>query len=90
MHAKPNLNGNTPGDFRHHGEAILAATKALEAALRDAGECLHGRNYQTVQSVSWRDKAAEDTAAYRLLFQSLEYGPKSFALALLRAGMWED
>jgi len=90
MHAKPNLNGNTPADFKRHGQAILAATKALETALNDAGECLHGRNYQTVQSVDWRDKAAEDAAAYRLLFQGLDRGPKAFALALLRAGLRED
>jgi hypothetical protein len=49
IHARPGLNGNTPADFQKAASALQDAVAQVRAALRNIrGNCLHGRNYQTI------------------------------------------
>ena len=87
MHAKPNLNGNTPADFIKHGKAVLEAAQALRTAVSQAsGDCLHGRNYQTVDT----PRASRDADHMELLtlyrhLETLETWGKRILLAGLKA-----
>lgn len=47
--AKPNLNGNSPEDFKAAAIRINAAAMEVQEALKAAHEVFHGRNYQTVE-----------------------------------------
>lgn len=48
INARPNLNGNTPEDFRAAAMKIHDAAVLLQEAIQDAQYVIHGRNYQTV------------------------------------------
>ncbi len=47
LHARPNLNGDTPETFDDTGYNIRLAAEKMRAALMSARECTHLRNYQT-------------------------------------------
>ena len=47
LHARPNLNGDTPETFSDTGYNIRLAAEKMRAALMSARECIHLRNYQT-------------------------------------------
>ena len=47
VHAKPNLNGDSPETFKANARRVYGAASSLMDALQQArAECLHGRNYQ--------------------------------------------
>lgn len=69
--ARPNRNGDTPETFGQHGRKISNLARSLRTALADArADCLHGRNYQTVdegqppQLMSKRDQDLARVDAY--------------------------
>lgn len=49
IHAAPNLNGNSSGDFLAASRRMLEAAAVLEAAVTSFRmNVVHGRNYQTI------------------------------------------
>ncbi len=53
MNAKPNLNGNTPEDFRNAGARLhdIAITTKEKMGEADLHEITNGRNYQHIEPI---------------------------------------
>lgn len=83
MHAKPNLNGNTPEDFRSHGRAIFDAARELEKALIAARFTHHGRNYQTVTGLASDKRQADMDQHYKM--ERLAQDISEYGIAVYRA-----
>jgi hypothetical protein len=62
MQARPNINGNTPEDFRAAFERLDAARKAMaDARSFMAMNVVHGRNYQHLDPDEGRAALEEDS-----------------------------
>lgn len=81
IYARPNLNGNSPRDFRDAALKLHRGIEQIEEALRDIGaNVVHGRNYQTVSSPDHSRDV--DVAKLRTAFDRLEeYKALQFAIA---------
>lgn len=70
IHARPNLNGNSPKDFVDQALELKQTLHALDKQLTDLqSSVFHGRNYQTFSAALAHDYRTEDLArleaAYR-------------------------
>lgn len=57
IHARPNLNGNTPEDFREIAHKLYREVGVMNEILQNvSGIIMHGRNYQTYGSDGFRKR----------------------------------
>lgn len=80
VNARPNLNGNSPRDFREAALAVNNAAIAMKTLVASkVGECFHGRNYQTLADP--KAARAEDDKLLHDAFKALD-SISALALAL--------
>lgn len=86
IHARPNLNGNSPDDFKRHALAINAACDKVAEVLRDAqAELFNGRNYQTVEDDLARAKDITALAKAAVAISDI----KNLSIEIFKAGELE-
>jgi hypothetical protein len=86
----PNLNGNSADSLVQQCRQILAATRALRDAIRNASDLVHGRNFQTLPAgvATVARAAAEDAWRERQAWLSrFEAEVTEMALTIERGGL---